>query len=79
MAHVCASLFNELRNRVITFLLFVLCQHLIARNVRELFSSNRGISYLSEACRIDVLSRGSISGYEILINNKRSKCIVVAS
>jgi len=42
---------------------------LIARNDRELFSSNRGVSHLNEACRIDELSRGSVLGYEILTNN----------
>ena len=36
---------------------------------RELFSSNRGISHLNEACRINDLIRGSIWGYEILTNN----------
>ena len=41
----------------------------IARNDRELFSSNRGVSHLNEACRIDELSRGSVLGYEILTNN----------
>jgi hypothetical protein len=39
---------------------------LIARNDRELFSSNRGISYLNKACRIHELSRGSVLGYNIL-------------
>jgi len=29
---------------------------------RELFSSNRGISHLNEACHIDKLSRGSVLG-----------------
>jgi hypothetical protein len=42
---------------------------LIARNVCELFSFNRGISHLNEACRIDELSRGSVLGYEILADN----------
>jgi hypothetical protein len=52
---------------------------LIARNDRELFSSNHGGSHLNEACRIDDLSRGSVFGYEILTINLRSKCTVVAS
>ncbi len=65
-AQICAQLFNELRAGLITFPIFVRCQRLIARNDRELFSSNRGISHLNEACRIDELSRGSILGYEIL-------------
>ena len=63
----CAQLFNELRDHLITFLLFVRWQRLIARNDRELFSSNRGVSHLT--CRINELSRGSILGYEILTNN----------
>ncbi len=54
--------FFELRDRLITFLVFVRCQHLIARNDRELFSSNRNVSHLNEARRIDALSRGSLSG-----------------
>ncbi len=37
------------------------CRLMIARNVRELFSFNRGISHLNEACRIDDVSRGSLS------------------
>ena len=63
------ALFFELRDRLITFLLFVRWQRLIARNDRELFSSNPGVSHLNEACRINELSRGSILGYEILTNN----------
>jgi hypothetical protein len=62
-------LFFELRDRLITFLLFVRWQCLIARIDRELFSSNPGVSHLNEACRIDELSRGSVLGYEILTNN----------
>jgi hypothetical protein len=42
---------------------------LIARNVRELFSFNRGVSHLNKARRINDVSRGSLSGYEILTNN----------
>jgi hypothetical protein len=68
-AQICAQLFNELRACLITFPIFVRCQRLIARNDRELFSSNRGVSHLNEACRIDALSRGSILGYEILTFN----------
>ena len=52
---------NELRDRVITFLLLVHCKCLIVRNDRELFSSN--------CCHINELSRGSILMYEILTNN----------
>ena len=54
---------------LITFLLFIRLQCLIARNVRELFSFNRGVSHLNEACRFDDVSRGSLSCYEILTNN----------
>jgi len=42
---------------------------MIARNDRELFSSNHGISHFYAACRIDELSRESVLGYEILTNN----------
>ena len=49
------------------------------KNNLELFSSNRGVSHLNEACRIDELSRVSVLGYEILTNDLRSKCTVVAS
>jgi hypothetical protein len=51
---------------LITFTIFVCSQRLIARNVHELFSSNRGSSHFYAACRINKLSRGSILGYEIL-------------
>jgi hypothetical protein len=54
---------------LISFLLFIHLQCLIARNVRELFSYNRGISHLSEACHIDELNRRFVLGYEILTNN----------
>ena len=52
---------------------------MIARNDRELFSSNHGNSQLTEARCIDDLSRGSVLGNEILTNNYCSKCTVVAS
>ena len=61
--------FFELRTSLITFQIFVRCQRLIARNVRELFSFNRGVSHLNEARRINDVSRGSLSYYEILTNN----------
>jgi hypothetical protein len=64
-----AHLNVELRDCLITFPIFVLSQRLIARNVPELFSFNRGISHLNEACCIDDVSRGSLSCYEILTNN----------
>ena len=59
-AHICAHLNFELRDCLITFPIFVPSQRLIARNVRELFSFNHGISHLNEACRIDDVSRGSL-------------------
>ena len=58
-------LFFELRASLITFRIFVRCQRLIARNVAELFSSNRGVSHFYAACRINELSRGSVSGPKI--------------
>jgi hypothetical protein len=61
--------FNELYDRLRFFLLFVRCQRLIARNDRQLFNSNHGISHLNEACCIDELSRGFVLGFEILTNN----------
>ncbi len=62
LAHKCATFINELRTRLITFLLFVPWQHLTARNDRKLFSSNCGVSHLNEACNIDDLSRGFVLG-----------------
>ena len=59
-AQICAHFFHKLHGNLIIVLNFVCWQHLIARNVHELFTSNRGISHLNEACRIDELSRGSI-------------------
>jgi len=44
-------------------------QRLIDRNAAKLFSSNRVISHLNEACRIDELSRGSVSGPESIVNH----------
>jgi hypothetical protein len=63
-AQICAHLNLELRKCLITFLLFVRCLRLIARNDRELFSFNRGVSHLN-----DDVSRGSLLCYEILTNN----------
>jgi hypothetical protein len=68
-AQICAHLNFELCDCLITFPIFVLSQRLIAGNVRELFSFNRGIPHLNEARRIDYVSRGSLSYYEILTNN----------
>jgi hypothetical protein len=69
-AHIlCAHLNFELRDCLITFPNFVPSQCLIVRIVRELFSFNRGVSHLNEACRIDDVSRGSLSCYEILTDN----------
>ena len=69
VAHICASLQIELRDHLITFPIFVRRQHLIARNDRKLFSSNRSVSHIYAVCRIDELSRGFVLGYEILTNN----------
>jgi hypothetical protein len=44
---------------------FVL-ETVVARNVRELFSSNRGYSHFYEARCINEVSRGSVLGPEIL-------------
>ncbi len=52
--------FNELRASLITFPNFVRWQHLAARNVAELSSSNRVVSHFNEACHIDELSKGSV-------------------
>ena len=68
-AHICAHLNFELHDCLITFPIFVPSQRLIARNLPELFSYNRGVSHFYAACRIDELSRGSILGYEILTHN----------
>jgi hypothetical protein len=68
-SQICDHFYFELRDCLITFPIFVPSQRLIARNVHELFSFNRGVSHLNEACRIDDVSRGSLSCYEILINN----------
>jgi hypothetical protein len=68
-AHICAHLNFELRDCFITFPIFVPSQRLIARNVRELFSFNRGVLHLNEARRIDDVSRGSLLCYKILANN----------
>ena len=62
-------LFFELRTSLITFRIFVRCQRLIARKLAELFSFLAVIRDLNEACRIDDVSRGSLSGYGILANN----------
>jgi hypothetical protein len=57
-------LFLELRTNLITFRIFVRCQRLIARKLAELFSFLAVIRDLNEACSIDDVSRGSLSGYE---------------
>jgi hypothetical protein len=51
-AQICAHLNLELRECLITFPIFVPSQRLIARNIRELFSFNRGVSHLNNACCI---------------------------
>ena len=68
-AHICAHLNFELRDCLITFPIFVPSQRLIARNVRELFSFNRGVSHLNKARRIDDVSKRSLLCCEILANN----------
>jgi hypothetical protein len=68
-AHICAHLNFELRDCLITFPIFVPSQRLIARNVCELFSFNRGVSHLNEVRCINDVSRGSLSCYKILANN----------
>ena len=60
---------NELCARLITFPIFVRSQRLIARNARELFSTNHVVSHFYAACCINELSRGSVLGYKILTNN----------
>jgi hypothetical protein len=60
---------NELLARLITFPIFVRSQPLISRNARELFSPNHAVSHFYAACRIDELSRGSVLGYKLLMNN----------
>jgi len=55
------SLFNKLHTRLITFLIVgLLCQRLIARNVRKLFPFNSYVSHFFIACGIIELSRGSL-------------------
>ena len=56
--------FNKLRHCLMYFRIFVLCQRLIARNVANGFLLNSGASHCYEACCIDDVSRGSLSGYE---------------
>ena len=58
------TFFNELCHCIIFFRIFVCSQHLIARNVANGFFLNRGVSHCYEACCIDDVSRGSLSGYE---------------
>ena len=67
--HICNHLYFELCDCLKTFPIFVPSQCLIARNVCELLSFNRGLSHLNKARRIDDVSRGSLSCYEILTNN----------
>ena len=54
--------FYKLRASLKTFPNFVRCQRLLARNVAELSSSNRGVSHLHETCCIDELSKGFVLG-----------------
>ena len=50
--------------------IFVRCQRLIARNVADGFLLILLLTRFNEACRINDVSRGSLSGYEI-----RSLCL----
>ena len=56
------SFLNKHRARLITFLMFVCWQCLIARNERKLFSTNHAVAHFYAAHCIDELSRGSILG-----------------
>jgi hypothetical protein len=56
------ALFFELRTSLISFRIFVRCQRLIARNVADGFLLFSLATRFNEACRIDDVSRGSISG-----------------
>ncbi len=56
-SHTCDHLFNELHARLITCQIFVCWQRLIAGNVAELFSSNRGVSHFYTSCCINERSR----------------------
>jgi hypothetical protein len=58
-------LFFELRTSLITFPIFVRCQRLIARNVADDFLLFSFADTFNEACRVDDVSRGSLSVYEI--------------
>ena len=60
--HYQLYLYGCLRVSLISFPNFARWQRLIARNVCELFSSNRGISHLHKACCMDELSRGFVLG-----------------
>jgi hypothetical protein len=40
--------------------IFVHCQHLIARKIAELFSSNRAMSQFYKACSVNDVGRGSV-------------------
>ena len=69
MAHIlCASFLHELCDRLLTFLLFVHCQHLIARNMRELFSSNRGVKRLRKQFAQQVARRVDLRAYVSKLN-----------
>ena len=78
--HIWAHLKIELRGCLITFPIFVLSQRLIARNVRKLFSFNRGVSHLNKACRINDndVSRGSLSCYIFSQTTSDQSTVVVS-
>ena len=69
MAHIlCASFLHELCDRLLTFLLFVHCQHLIARNMRELFSSNCGVKHLRKQFAQQVARHVDLRAYVSQLN-----------
>ena len=65
-------LFNVFRHCLITFRFFVRSQRLIARNVANGLLFNRGVSHCDEACRINDVSRGSLSDYDTKIDSSAS-------
>ena len=79
VAHICASLQIKLCDSLITFSIVVHSQYLIDRNVAKLFSSNLGVSHLNEACCVDEVSRGFVSGPEKFSQNSASVYHRVAS
>ena len=48
MGQICSIVFKKLRDCLITFLIFVRWQRLIAQNVAELFSYNHGVAHFTQ-------------------------------